>query len=279
MVITRLTRNQLAGQPARGFESHRLRQIKRGGKMNTSMKDRIKMSIAISVLMVVIIVVILIIIQYQIEGEKNMPYQLSKITIISTAEGEQNTENPEESSKWNLSVNQNNDVYFFIDKNTDKDELLDSVTIDNINVTKQPAKGVVKVFMPNSLEGRTFTYDASYLVENGLEYKGGKTSNPKTLEICNQGGSAVIRFANTNVGNFVSNDDTEVQHNGTLLTKIGTTEEETKFQVNFDFIIQANKIKYKTNITLSLPCEKLLTKGTSNKEITDMSEIVFKRIK
>ena len=55
--------------------------------MNTSMKDRIKMSIAISVLMVVIIVVILIIIQYQIEGEKNMPYQLSKITIISTAEG------------------------------------------------------------------------------------------------------------------------------------------------------------------------------------------------
>ena len=237
------------------------------------------MSIAISVLLVVIIVVILIIIQYQIEGEKNMPYQLSKITIISTAEGEQNTENPDESSKWNLTVNQNNDVYFFIDKNTDKDELLDSVTIDNINVTKQPTKGVVKVFMPNSLEGRTFTYDASYLVENGLEYKGGKTSNPKTLEICNQGGSAVIRFANTNVGSFVSNDDTEVQHNGTLLTKIGTTEDETKFQVNFDFIIQANKIKYKTNITLSLPCENLLTEGTSNKEITDMSGIVFKRVK
>ena len=40
-----------------------------------------------------------------------------------------------------------------------------------------------------------------------------------------------------------------------------------------------NKIKYKTNITLSLPCEKLLTEGTSNKEITDMSGIVFKRIK
>ena len=63
------------------------------------MKDRIKMSIAISVLLVVIIVVILIIIQYQIEGEKNMPYQLSKITIISTAEGEQNTENPEMKNK------------------------------------------------------------------------------------------------------------------------------------------------------------------------------------
>ena len=247
--------------------------------MNTNMKDRIKLGIAISALLVVIIVVILIIIQYQIEGEKNMPYKLSKITIISTAEGEQNTENIDENSKWNLTVNQNNDVYFFIDKNTDKDELIESVTIDNINITKQPTKGIVKTFMPNSLEGRTFTYDESYIVENKLEYKGGKSSNPKTLEIGNQGGSAVIRFANTNVGSFVSNDDTEVQHNGTLLTKIGTTEEETKFQVNFDFIIQANKIKYKTNITLSMPCENLLTEGTSNKEITDMSGIIFKRVK
>ena len=32
----------------------------------------------------------MIVLQYQVEGEKNMPYQLSKITIISTAEGEQN---------------------------------------------------------------------------------------------------------------------------------------------------------------------------------------------
>ena len=105
------------------------------------------MSIAISVLMVVIIVVILIIIQYQIEGEKNMPYQLSKITIISTAEGEQNTENPEENSKWNLSVNQNNDVYFFIDKNTDKDELLDSIKNIDTQFDKQRVIDFKEKFM------------------------------------------------------------------------------------------------------------------------------------
>ena len=242
-----------------------------------SKKNRILHILTISIFVILVCALaFFVIFKYQVEGEKNAVFDISKILVVSTVEG---VSKDAPTAKWDLNVNQNNDVYFFIDKNTDKDELLDSVTIDNINVTKQPAKGVVKVFMPNSLEGRTFTYDAAYLVENGLAYKGGKTSNPKTLEICNQGGSAVIRFANTNVGNFVSNDDTEVQHNGTLLTKIGTTEEETKFQVNFDFIIQANKIKYKTNITLSLPCEKLLTEGTSNKEITDMSGIVFKRIK
>ena len=98
--------------------------------MKTGMKDGIKMITAISVLLIVIIAVIMIVIQYQVEGEKNMPYQLSKITIISTAEGEQNTENVEETAKWNLTVNQNNDVYFFIDKKTSKDdEFIEAVAI------------------------------------------------------------------------------------------------------------------------------------------------------
>ena len=248
-------------------------------------KDRIqklKFIIAIFIIVLVVAFVIFRIIKYQTEGEKNMPFNLSKIIVVSTAQKEDISQENEQNNIWNFNIIQTNDVYISIERNknnTKKDEKIKNISINNIEVTESPAVGVLKPYMPNSLEGRTFTYDTSYLVENGLEYKGGKTSNPKTLEICNQGGSAVIRFANTNVGNFVSNDDTEVQHNGTLLTKIGTTEEETKFQVNFDFIIQANKIKYKTNITLSLPCENLLTEGTSNKEITDMSGIVFKRIK
>lgn len=248
--------------------------------MNTSMKDGIKMSIAISVLLIIIMVVIIIVIQYQIEGEKNMPYQLSKIAIISTAEGEQNTKNAEETAKWNLSVNQNNDVYFFIDKNSaGEDDLIESVLIENINIVKQPSKGKVKTFMPSSVEGRTFSYDDSYLVNEKLEYKGGKTSNPKTLEIGSQGGSAIVRFSNTNVGNFISNEDTEIKHDGTLITKVGASEEDVKFQVNFDFVIKINSIKYKSNITLNLPCNNLTTDGTSTKEITDMSNIIFKRVK
>lgn len=66
--------------------------------MNTNMKDKIKMSIAIAVLSIIIGIVFIIVLQYQIEGEKNMPYKLSKITVISTAEGVQNQENTEETA-------------------------------------------------------------------------------------------------------------------------------------------------------------------------------------
>lgn len=246
-------------------------------KLNENTKDKIKLSIAIGTLLVIIIVVLMIIIQYQVEGEKGMPFKLSKITIISTAEGEQNTESTEQ-EKWNLSVFQNNDIYFFIDKSEEKsDSIIDNVTIQNIVITKAPQKGKVKTYMPSSTDGRTFTYDNSYLVENSLTYNGGASSNTKTLTIGNQGGSLAIRLSNTDIGTYKSNEDTEIKHDGSLITKVGATEEEISFTVNFDFIIKANDIKYKTNITLNLPCENLCNEGTTNIEITDMSNIIFKR--
>ena len=50
--------------------------------------------------------------------------------------------------------------------------------------------------MPNSTEGRPFVYKDEYIIEDKLEYQGGKSTNPATLEIGNQGGYALIRFAN-----------------------------------------------------------------------------------
>ncbi|MGN1327051.1 MAG: hypothetical protein ACI4VQ_03060 [Clostridia bacterium] len=246
--------------------------------MNTNMKDKLKMSIALGVLLIIIMVVLIIVIQYQIEGEKNMPYKLSKITIISTAEGEQNT-NSDENLKWNLSVNQSNDIYFFIDKTSSKDEIIDSVTISNVQITREPSKGKIKVFMPNSTEGRTFVYKDEYIIEDKLEYKGGKSTNPQTLEIGNQGGYALIRFANTGIGEFTLDEDTIIKHDGTLIPKVGANEEEIKFEVNFDLTIQVNEIKYRANITLNLPCDNVCEAGTTTQEITDISNIVFKRVK
>lgn len=252
--------------------------------MNIDKKDIIKMIMAISSLVVIILLVIMSVIQYQIEGEKNMPYKLSKIAIISTAEGEQNTLNKEENSKWNLSINQNNDIYFFIDKNSTKeDATIEKVIIDNINIIKTPLKGTIKTYMPNSLEGRTFVNKDDFVVNGKVEYLGGKSSNSKTLEIGNQGGVALIRFSNMGVGNFISNEEQEVKHDGTILTKVGAKDEEVSFKVNFDFIIQVNKIKYKANITLDLPNNNISSEGTATKEIVykgdNSNNIVFKRIK
>ena len=50
----------------------------------------------------------ILILRYQVEGELNMPFKITKISIVESVEGmavEGATE------KWNLTVNQNNDIY------------------------------------------------------------------------------------------------------------------------------------------------------------------------
>lgn len=249
--------------------------------MKFNIKDNIKLSIALGVLMIIFITVIIVMIQYQVEGEKNISYKLSKLMIISTAEGVPNAENTDEKNKWNLSVSQNNDVYLFIDKDESKENsLIESVAIENINVTKQPNKGVIKSYMPSSLEGKqVFSSSEEYIIDEKLEYKGGKASNPKILEIGNQGGFACIRFSNTGIGNFVSDENTEIRHDGSLIKKINVEENDIKYQVAFDLIMKIDNIKYKANISLGLPLADLCENGTATQEITDMSDIVFKRVK
>ena len=67
-------------------------------------------------MVIFIIVVILfisgvIILKYNVEGETNLPFDLSKITVISSVEG---ADNEDAQNKWNISVNQNNDIYLYI---------------------------------------------------------------------------------------------------------------------------------------------------------------------
>ncbi len=245
--------------------------------MDEKTKDKLKLCLALSILLIIIVCVIIVIINYQVQGEKNMPYKLSKITIISTAEGVQNSDDTD-SSKWNLNIYQNNDVYFFIDKNGE-DAIINKVTIQNINVLKEPTVGKVKSYMPNSQEGRQFLLKEEYEIKDSLTYEGSTTSDTKKLTVANQGGTVLIRFANTQIGNYVSSEDDEIKHDGSLIKKLGYTDEDVAFDVNFDLIIEVNDIKYKANITLNLPSDGLCKDGISSKEITTTDNIVFKRIR
>ena len=240
-------------------------------------KEKIKACIAMAIIIIIILLSIIFSIKYQVEGESNMPFKLSKITIVSTAEG---NENEGAKEKWNMSIYQNNYIYFSIEKNDkyNKEELIDNISIENIKIIQNPELGEIQVFMPNSSEGRLFSYSEDTIVkDNKLTYKGASKTNNKSLEIGNQGGTAVIRFANTKIGDYVSDDDEEIKHDGTMLTKTQATNENIKFKVNFDLIINLKNVKYKTNISLDLPCEEnLLEKGTCSKEITD--NFIFKRI-
>lgn len=242
----------------------------------TRRQEIIKACIAIAIIILAIIITGIISMKYNVEGESDMPFTLSKITMVSTAEGV-HKEGAEE--KWNLSIFQNNDMYFSIEKSEkNKEEMLEGISIEHIQVTKKPIIGEVKTYMPNSLEGRLFSYEQEYMVpENKLTYKGGSKSNSKTLEIGNQGGTAVLRFSNMGIGDYISNEEEEIKHDGTLLTKAKVALEDIKFEVNFDFIIHVKNKSYISNISLTLPCgSNLLEEGTCSKEITE--GFVFKRV-
>jgi len=241
-------------------------------------KEKIKACIAIAVIVLIILITGIITMKYYVEGENNMPFTLSKITIVSTAEGVGN-ELAEE--KWNLSVFQINDVYFSIEKNenNNEEELIQSISIENIQVIENPKVGQIKTYMPNSSDGRLFSSSDEYMLQdNKLTYKGASKSNSKTLEIGNQGGTLVVRFANTEIGKYISNEDEEIKHDGSLLEKVQVQNEDVNFKVAFDVVINLKNKSYISNVILDLPCESnLIEEGTCSKEITD--KFVFKRVK
>lgn len=242
-------------------------------------KQTIKLVIAVFALVLIITFACIMMMKYEVEGETNMPFQLSKIMIIGTAEG---VEQEESDLKWDFSIYQNNDIYFYIDQNEEtaqEDLLIKNIEISNIQVTKAPQKGTIQTYMPNSEAGRLYSYDEQFLVQDSLTYKGASQSSSTNLEIGSKGGTAWIRFSNTAIGDYSSDKDEEIVHDGSLLEKIKATKEEISFEISFDFMIETTENKYKANINLQLPTGDLAAEKTCYLEKTDMSDIIFKRVR
>lgn len=242
-------------------------------------KQTIKLVIAVFALVLIITFACIMMMKYEVEGETNMPFKLSKIMIIGTAEG---VEKEESDLKWDFSIYQNNDIYFYIDQNEEtaqEDLLIKNIEISNIQVTKAPQKGTIQTYMPNSEAGRLYSYDEQFLVQDSLTYKGASQSSSTNLEIGSKGGTAWIRFSNTAIGDYSSDKDEEIVHDGSLLEKIKATKEEISFEISFDFMIETTENKYKANINLQLPTGDLAAEKTCYLEKTDMSDIIFKRVR
>lgn len=253
--------------------------------MDKNKIQRIKLIIAIIVVLVVATFITIRVAKYQSEGEKNMPFNLSKIIIISTASQNKdkiNQEPTENAGLWNFDIIQKNDVYISIENNEDgnkKNEKIKNVTIQNIQITENPSIGSIKTYMPNSTDGEKYKYTDEYIVSESLTYRGANESNYKNLQISKTGGKIGISFANTEVGKYSSGEDTEINYNGTMLSKLGITDEKLKFKVSFDLVIETDRgKKYLGNVQLEIPCNELVEKGRSQQEITDFSGVVFKRI-
>lgn len=234
--------------------------------------------IVISVIILILLFILgMTILKYEVEGETNMPFNLTKIAIISTSEGI----DKESQSKWAFDIDQNNDFYLYIEKNEnyEKTETIKSVTLNNFNVTKNKDIGETKIYKPDATtQVQFFTNSEENSVEQ-IEYIGGSTSDFKSLQISNQGDVLAFRYANKNVSSYESNDDESINHSE-LLKKSGLQLDDIKSTVSFDITIALDSGKeFKTNISLDVPTQDIIEEGSCSAEITDLSNFIFKRVK
>ena len=231
----------------------------------------------IVIIAVILFAVGIIALRYAVEGETNMPFELSKITVISSSEGKDKVV---EASKWAFDINQNNDIYLYIEKNdnSNKQEIIKEIEINNINVEKNTEKGEMKIYKPTTAEEATIFSNKEENEIQSIIYTGDLQSDLKQQKVSNQGGIIAFRYGLNNVSEYLSQEE-EINHSE-LLKKSNVTEEDLKAKLIFDIIIRLESGKeYKASISLDVPVEGIVEKGTTSIEKTDLSDVVFKRIK
>ena len=238
----------------------------------------LKKSFVIFAVAIIAIIVGSIIVRYSVEGEENLPFEVSKIMVISNAYGQQKEESQ---NKWDLDLVQNNDVYIDIlkNKNYNKDEIIDKVILSNFWIEEKPQKGEVTIYNASSLENGVYHNQEQYKVIDKLEFEGNEEKTDiKNFQISNQGGLILLRVVNQNIGTYTSNEEAEIRHDGSILTKAGVTNEDITFKLTFDLSIELKSEKnYKTKVNLEMPKGNLTGEGTTNYQIFGKEELVFKR--
>ena len=126
------------------------------------------MCMVMSIILLIILFVALVSLKYYVEGEGNPPFTLSKISIISNIEG---TDIDDEQNKWNLKVNQNNDIYMYIKKNSDYKytETISSVVLDNFKINQESKVGKIKLFKPDANVDSVIFNDSSEIEVDKIE--------------------------------------------------------------------------------------------------------------
>jgi hypothetical protein len=233
----------------------------------------------VSIIIIVFFIVFvagMLVLRYQVEGESNMPFNIAKISIIESVEG---IENKDTTETWNFNVNENNDIYIYIEKNSEygKTELIESVKISNIIINKKSKLGEVRFYKPTADEKRMFNSTKENEV-NEIIYNGELSSNIKELKISNQGGIVAFRYAINNLAKYTSQDNEEIDHSKLLkLTNVKNEDIETKISFNIEIYLKSGK-KYQATIEQEILPNDIIEKGTTWTEKTDLDNIVFKRV-
>lgn len=236
----------------------------------------LKKSIFAATICILLMIVFSIMVKYDVEGEKELPFSISKILLVSTVDGDIVEDNE---NIWNIGVTQVNDVYMYIDKTTEDETTIESITLNNFVVNQAPQKGKLKLLRPTGELSNLYSLSEQDYLSDGITYLGGVIDDMKSLEIGNNGGILGFRMSIEDLGSYISNEDTEIIYDGRLLTNLEITEEELKFDVSFDIIIEtSDNVKYKGTTSMQMPVKGFIEKGSESLEITDFTNLVFKRI-
>lgn len=239
-------------------------------------KRTLNICIVFVIIVMIIFISIMFILNYNEHGETDMPFKVSKISIISTTDG-QDLENQD--FRWALDIFQNNDINIYIEKNTkhQKQETIKYVKLNNFTIKKHPNVGELKFFKPIDDVVTLFKNSDENQFES-LEFTGSQTTNSKKLEISNQGGIIRFRCANLNIATYTSNDD-EIINYKDLLKKVNLNEADLNAEFSFDMEISLDSGKnFKAEgINIKIPNENIVNEGTVGYEYTNLEDIVFKR--
>ena len=238
------------------------------------MPKALHISIIILIIVSIGFTAVMLILRYDEKGEENMPFDISKISIISSING-QDVEDGD--NLWNKSVGQDNDIYIYIEKNNNykKTETIEKIVLNNFKINEKPQKGEFAIYKPSNNEKELFeNIEENKTVE--IVFTGEQLTKIKELKISNQGGIVAFRLANEKIGKYVSNDN-EINYKE-LLKKINIKEEDIKINISFDVnIILSGSKKFKSTINLGLPAEGVVESGKSSIEFIG-KDFIFKRI-
>lgn len=243
-----------------------------------SKKRIIHISIIILIVFLMILISGFLMIKYNVEGEKNLPFNLKKINIISTAESDIKQD---EEENWHAGILQKNDIFMTLEKNENykKEDTIKKITLENFKITKNNENININIYRPKSNK-LDYTYSEEYKIEDKIEFTGSLDTNIEDLQIKNQGGIFGFSITQSNFGEYSFSINEKVPSDGKLLAKAGLEKEDIKFNITFDMIIETgNGNKFKTNILLELPTGNILKEGVSIHENTDLEDLVFKRVK
>jgi len=229
----------------------------------------------ICIVAIILFIFGIIALKYSVEGEINLPFKLTKISIISSSEG---IDKETTDTRWAFDVYQSNDVFLYIDKNH---RYKDTAVIKSVNVSNFQIEAInkenIKIYKPDANEEKLIFKNKDENVVESLEYIGDMQSNLKQLKISNQGGLVAFRCSNNSLAEYKSNDE-EINHKE-LLKKAEIKQEDLEIKTTFDLNIKLEDGKeYKSIINLDFPIDNVIDNGTTSIEITDLENFIFKRV-